>query len=295
MIEAAPTAAAGARRGDPLDRRGRRRGAARAARARGRRDPADGALRGAPRPRARGGGGDRAGRGRRPPSPGGRDHRRGGARLRGRRPRPRRGGRVYSPTRRREGLAPPVGVPARYGLRRDFAAAPWSEDVEVHFGDRAEAYVWPAGPPRGSGSPSCTGRGGSTPPPRALPGGGAEGGGRRGGIRAARRRPVRPGGPARVRIGWSCSATRRATSTLLRERARSGSAAYAGAELAALLPAALAAGASAAALRPYEAAWRRRFLPYAAWTRLLLALSRRPALRRRVLALAAARPRPFER
>jgi flavin-dependent dehydrogenase len=66
-------------------------------------------------------------------------------------------------------------------------------------------------------------------------------------------------------------------------------------DLAALLPAALARGARAGALRGYEAAWRRRFLPYATWTRALLALSRSPALRRRVLALAAARPRPFER
>jgi flavin-dependent dehydrogenase len=67
------------------------------------------------------------------------------------------------------------------------------------------------------------------------------------------------------------------------------------ADLAALLPDALARGAGADALRPYEAAWRRRFLPYSAWARVVLALARRPALRRRVLALAAARPRPFER
>jgi hypothetical protein len=62
-----------------------------------------------------------------------------------------------------------------------------------------------------------------------------------------------------------------------------------------MLPAALAAGAGRDALRGYEAAWRRRFLPYWAWTRAMLGLTRRPALRRRVLALAAARPAPFER
>ncbi|WP_408629685.1 NAD(P)/FAD-dependent oxidoreductase, partial [Anaeromyxobacter oryzisoli] len=66
-------------------------------------------------------------------------------------------------------------------------------------------------------------------------------------------------------------------------------------ELADLLPAALARGASARALAGYERRWRRRFLPYAAWTRLVLGLSRHPALRRRVLALAAARPRALER
>ena len=67
------------------------------------------------------------------------------------------------------------------------------------------------------------------------------------------------------------------------------------ADLAALLPEALARGAGAAALGPYEAAWRRRFRPYAAWTRLLLTLARRGGLRRSVLALAAATPAPFER
>ena len=66
-------------------------------------------------------------------------------------------------------------------------------------------------------------------------------------------------------------------------------------DLAALLPDALAAGAGRAALWPYEAAWRRRFLPYWAWTRVMLGLARRPGLRRRVLGMAAARPAPFER
>jgi flavin-dependent dehydrogenase len=66
-------------------------------------------------------------------------------------------------------------------------------------------------------------------------------------------------------------------------------------DLAALLPAALAGGAGAAALAPYEAAWARRFRPYAAWTRLLLALAKRRLVRRSVLALAAAAPAPFER
>jgi len=66
-------------------------------------------------------------------------------------------------------------------------------------------------------------------------------------------------------------------------------------DLAAILPDALAAGAGRAALWPYEAAWRRRFLPYWAWTRVMLGLARRPGLRRRVLGMAAARPAPFER
>ncbi len=56
---------------------------------------------------------------------------------------------LNSPTRRREGLALPPRLPARYGIRRHFAVSPWSEEVEVHFGERTEAYVWPSGPERG--------------------------------------------------------------------------------------------------------------------------------------------------
>ncbi len=66
-------------------------------------------------------------------------------------------------------------------------------------------------------------------------------------------------------------------------------------DLAALLPVALVRGAGAAALGPYEAAWRRRWRPYAAWTRLVLVLGRHPALRRAALRLAVARRPAFER
>ena len=136
-------------RGDPLDRRG---GAAR----RGSRCRRRAASRsGAPRsPRrssrgARGGRGGGAGGARRPPPA------RGATRSspRGRSARSRRA--CSSPrtgsTRRRAGARGSRcrrGRPARYGIRRHFAVAPWSDDVEVHFGERAEAYVWPAGPAR---------------------------------------------------------------------------------------------------------------------------------------------------
>jgi flavin-dependent dehydrogenase len=66
-------------------------------------------------------------------------------------------------------------------------------------------------------------------------------------------------------------------------------------DLAALLPAALAQGASAGALAPYDGAWRRRYRAYLAWTRLMLLLSRRPHLRRAVLRLAGAQRPAFER
>jgi flavin-dependent dehydrogenase len=35
---------------------------------------------------------------------------------------------------------------ARFGVRRHYRLAPWSDRVEVHWGDRCEAYVTPAGP-----------------------------------------------------------------------------------------------------------------------------------------------------
>jgi flavin-dependent dehydrogenase len=54
---------------------------------------------------------------------------------------------LHSPLRRALGLeaARAPGTP-RYGLRRHYAAPPASEFVEVHWGDRAEAYVTPLGP-----------------------------------------------------------------------------------------------------------------------------------------------------
>ncbi|HSL83916.1 MAG TPA: NAD(P)/FAD-dependent oxidoreductase [Thermoanaerobaculia bacterium] len=46
-----------------------------------------------------------------------------------------------------EGRAPAPGAPhARFGVRRHYRLAPWSDRVEVHWADRCEAYVTPAGP-----------------------------------------------------------------------------------------------------------------------------------------------------
>ncbi len=203
---------------------------------------------------------------------------------------------LNSPTRRREGLALPPRGPARYGIRRHFAVAPWSEEVEVHFGDRAEAYVWPSGPERvGVALLYEPGRAGD--PRRLLERFPA----------VARRVADAPEASAPRGAGpFAQSARARVADRLVLLGDAAGyvdaitgeglSIAFGcAADLAALLPAALARGAGAGALRGYEHAWRRRFLPYAAWTRTLLALSHRPALRRRILALAAARPAPFER
>lgn len=46
-----------------------------------------------------------------------------------------------------EGRADAPGDPhARFGVRRHYRLPPWSDRVEVHWGDRCEAYVTPAGP-----------------------------------------------------------------------------------------------------------------------------------------------------
>ncbi len=52
---------------------------------------------------------------------------------------------LHSTVRHELGLDRPFGGPSRHGLRRHFAAEPWSDLVEVHWSRRAEAYVTPVG------------------------------------------------------------------------------------------------------------------------------------------------------
>ena len=67
---------------------------------------------------------------------------------------------LHSPTRQALGLDRPVSAPPRYGLRRHYRVAPWSDVVEVHWSTEAEAYITPVAPdvvgvallgPRGTG------------------------------------------------------------------------------------------------------------------------------------------------
>ncbi len=53
---------------------------------------------------------------------------------------------LHSKVRRWAGLEAPHAPRRRFGVRRHFAVAPWSDYVEVHWGPRCEAYVTPAGP-----------------------------------------------------------------------------------------------------------------------------------------------------
>lgn len=50
---------------------------------------------------------------------------------------------LHSPIRRSLGLARPSRGARRWGLRRHIRTAPWSDTVEVYWGDDAEAYVTP--------------------------------------------------------------------------------------------------------------------------------------------------------
>jgi flavin-dependent dehydrogenase len=204
---------------------------------------------------------------------------------------------LASPTRRREGLEAPARGPLRFGVRRHIAVPPWADAVEVHFGRDAEAYVTPAGAnrvgiailfERGEESgrfevllrrfPALAGLVAAAEPDSLVRGAGPFD--RRATARVADRL---------VLLGDAAGYVDAVTGDGLALAFRCAE------DLAALLPRALARGAGVDALRPYEAIWRRHFRPYEAWTRTVLWLSRHPRLRRRVLALAAARPAPFER
>ena len=52
---------------------------------------------------------------------------------------------LHSPTRRLLGLEVAGRGPRRFGLRRHFRVAPWTDLVEVHWSSTGEAYVTPVG------------------------------------------------------------------------------------------------------------------------------------------------------
>ena len=52
---------------------------------------------------------------------------------------------LHSPLRRSLGLDLPARGPRRYGLRRHYRMAPWTDFVEVHWSGTGEAYVTPLG------------------------------------------------------------------------------------------------------------------------------------------------------
>ncbi|HZZ84042.1 MAG TPA: FAD-dependent oxidoreductase [Anaeromyxobacteraceae bacterium] len=201
---------------------------------------------------------------------------------------------LASPVRAREGWLLPGPARRRFGVRRHFARAAWSDAVEVHFADGAEAYVTPAGPGRVGVAllfeeeaphafeellarfPALQDRLAGAPFDSAPAG----------------------AGPLEQRVSRTCADRL----VLLGDAAGYADAitgeglslAFASAlSLARELPAVLDGGATRAALRRHEREARARYRRYQAVTRLVLALSRRPPLRRRAIALLGASPHLF--
>jgi 2-polyprenyl-6-methoxyphenol hydroxylase-like FAD-dependent oxidoreductase len=206
---------------------------------------------------------------------------------------------LHSPLRRAAGLevaAPPRG-PQRYGLRQHFRLAPWSACVEVHLAEGVEAYVTPAGrarvgvaflwerglPPHASFEvllarfPHLAGRLAGAAADSAPRGAGPLARGARGPVAD---RLVLLGDAA----GYLDAVTGEGLSLAL----------VCAEALAAALPGALARGAGARSLAPYARRYRREYLKYAALTRPVLALARRPRLRRPLVRLLGRAPWLFD-
>jgi flavin-dependent dehydrogenase len=201
---------------------------------------------------------------------------------------------LASPVRRREGLDVSASGPARFGLRRHFAVQPWADAVEVHFARETEAYVTPAGPrrvgvaflfqgeaPGGfdgllSRFPRLAGRLDGAPPDSEPLGAGPL---RRTARALAADRLVLLGDAA----GYLDAITGEGLSLGLE----------AAEDLSRILPGALACGAGREALLPYERAARARHRRYAAVAGLVLAMARRPRLRRAVIGGLARSPGLF--
>jgi 2-polyprenyl-6-methoxyphenol hydroxylase-like FAD-dependent oxidoreductase len=206
---------------------------------------------------------------------------------------------VRSRLRSLSGLDRPSRLPRRFGLRQHFHLAPSGGRVEVHVGDRVQAYVTPVGPTR-TGVAFLWDDGavrGDVTIPGLL---------RRFPALAERFAGAPPDSRPRGAgpLAQRCRARTADRLVLLGDAAgyfdaitgEGLSLALACAQaLGAILPEAIDRGASRTALAPYERFAAREFRRYALVCRLALALSRRPRLRRSVLRGLSARPRTFDR
>jgi flavin-dependent dehydrogenase len=175
---------------------------------------------------------------------------------------------------------------------------PWTPFVEVHFSPGAEAYITPAGSTRiGVAFLWDTARIPDTvtfdtllarfPLLRArLAGAPADSTVR--GAGPFERRARRPIADRFVLLGDAAGYIDAITGEGLSLALTSAAA------LGALLPTALAAGATTASLIPYERAYRRAYRRYALLSRAVLHLAQRPALRRRVVHYLSGRPWLFD-
>jgi flavin-dependent dehydrogenase len=206
---------------------------------------------------------------------------------------------LASPLRHAFGLDRPACGPRRFGLRQHFRLAPWSEHVEVTFSDGVEAYVTPAGAERVGVAflwedgvaekpisfpallnrfPDIARRLAGAPPDSTPRGAGPL-------LRGVRARTAERFALVGDAAGYVDAITGEGLSLAF----------HCAEALCAILPDALARGATRASLAPYEREVARAFRRYAMLTRGLLLLSRRPRLRRAVIRLLARHEWLFER
>jgi flavin-dependent dehydrogenase len=190
---------------------------------------------------------------------------------------------LRSPVRAGLGLGRTDPRPARYGLRRHFAVPPWSDLVEVHWGEDAEAYVTPVGPDLVGVAVLSSSRRPFEEHLRRFPD-------------LARRLPdaaattTRGAGPLRQLV------TRRVAGRVLLVGDAAGYVdALTGEGVSVALASARALVGCLAAGRPedYEGQWRQASRRYRLLTATLLAAARRPAIRRALVPAAERLPRVF--
>ena len=205
---------------------------------------------------------------------------------------------LHSPLRRAEGLEVPARGGRRFGLRQHFVAAPWTDRVEVHLSPGAEAYVTPCGPSRvGVAFLWTDGQLAERPTIASLLARFPVLGGRL--AASAPDSEARGAGPflqrARRRVAERFALLGDAAGYVDAITGEGMSVALVCAEaLAGCLPEVIRRDGDVRAFRPYEAVARREFRKYAWTAGAVLALARRPRLRRRVIATLSQRPRAFE-
>ncbi len=192
---------------------------------------------------------------------------------------------LHSPVRRSLGLhrEPAPGARPRYGLRRHFGVAPWTDHVEVHWSPRAEAYVTPIAPALVGVAVLTADR---LPFDRLLPRFPALASR----LAAGRATPVRGAGPMRQAAG-----ARVAGRVLLVGDAAGYLDALTGEGIALALACAPHLVACVTADRPqdYDRAWRAASRRHRLLTASLLWLRHRPALAPRIVPVAARLPALF--
>ena len=205
----------------------------------------------------------------------------------GLRSRLRAGAGLAAPPSSRRSLSTTDKIWRRFGVRRHFGVAPWSDCVEVYWADDCEAYVTPVAPGEVGVAMLWSGRKAGFDQlmscfPRLAE--------RLSGAEATSR--DRGCGPLRQRV----RATTSGRLALIGDAAGYVDAITGeGLSIAFHQAEALAAALAAGDLRPYARSCRRIAALPDAMTRLLLFVERRPALRRRVIRALAREPGVFSR